>query len=172
VRAKPWKPWDPKEPPSFLLTASKSHDDKGDVYLEPEEYASQSYDTLLMLTVVLTLSSFIVKVKAAEITKSGEHLADYRLAGLPYDHSFFTDQYHMKYTMRFPRALSIRDDLTVSDCLTASGSYCLLYQSGLVISLKGRYHGNHNYKKEEKDGERCSVSNLLHLVVEFTHSSM
>jgi DNA ligase-4 len=37
VRAKPWKPWDLKEPPSFLLTANKSHDDKGDVYLEPEE---------------------------------------------------------------------------------------------------------------------------------------
>lgn len=82
LRAKPWKPWDPKEPPSFLLTASKSHDDKGDVYLEPED-------------------SFIIKIKAAEITKS--------------------DQYHMKYTMRFPRALSIRDDLTVNDCLTASG---------------------------------------------------
>lgn len=82
VRAKPWKPWDPKEPPSFLLTASKSHDDKGDVYLEPED-------------------SFILKVKAAEITKS--------------------DQYHMQYTMRFPRALSIRDDLTINDCLTASG---------------------------------------------------
>lgn len=42
LRAKPWKTWDPKEPPSFLLTASKSHDDKGDVYLEPEEYTSMA----------------------------------------------------------------------------------------------------------------------------------
>ncbi|KIK60460.1 hypothetical protein GYMLUDRAFT_73906 [Collybiopsis luxurians FD-317 M1] len=44
--------------------------------------------------------SFILKVKAAEIVSS--------------------DQYHLGYTMRFPRALSIRDDLDVSDCLTAS----------------------------------------------------
>jgi DNA ligase-4 len=44
VRAKPWKPWDPKEPPSFLLTANKSHDDKGDVYLEPEEFVFQLID--------------------------------------------------------------------------------------------------------------------------------
>ena len=37
IRAKPWKPWDKKFPPSFLQTAVKSHDDKGDIYLEPEE---------------------------------------------------------------------------------------------------------------------------------------
>ncbi|KII87420.1 hypothetical protein PLICRDRAFT_55380 [Plicaturopsis crispa FD-325 SS-3] len=81
VREKPWKVWDPKDPPAFLQTAKKSHEDKGDVYLEPED-------------------SFIVKVKAAEITHS--------------------DQYHMGLTMRFPRALSIRDDLDVSDCMTAT----------------------------------------------------
>ncbi|KAJ7623294.1 DNA ligase 4 [Roridomyces roridus] len=64
----------------FLQTAAKSHDDKGDVYLLPED-------------------SFILKVKAAEIVQS--------------------DQYHMNYTMRFPRAVSIRDDLTIEDCMTA-----------------------------------------------------
>jgi DNA ligase-4 len=37
VRSKPWKEWNPKNPPSFLLTAKKGSDDKGDVYLEPEE---------------------------------------------------------------------------------------------------------------------------------------
>ena len=31
------------------------------------------------------------------------------------------DQYHMGFTMRFPRALSIRDDLSIADCMTASG---------------------------------------------------
>lgn len=51
------------------------------MYLEPED-------------------SFILKVKAAEITTS--------------------DQYHLGVTMRFPRALSIRDDLSVADCMTAS----------------------------------------------------
>ncbi|KAJ7733239.1 DNA ligase IV [Mycena maculata] len=81
VRDKPWKPWDPKNPPDFLQTAKKSHEDKGDVYLLPED-------------------SFILKVKAAEIVAS--------------------DQYHMGYTMRFPRALSIRDDLSIADCMPAS----------------------------------------------------
>ncbi|KAJ6591668.1 DNA ligase IV [Mycena vulgaris] len=81
VRDKPWKTWDPKNPPEFLQTAKKSHEDKGDVYLLPED-------------------SFILKVKAAEIVTS--------------------NQYHMGYTMRFPRALSIRDDLNIADCMPAS----------------------------------------------------
>ncbi|KAK6992215.1 DNA ligase [Favolaschia claudopus] len=81
VRSKPWKTWDPKNPPEFLQTAKKSHEDKGDVYLLPED-------------------SFILKVKAAEIVTS--------------------DQYHMGFTMRFPRALSIRDDLSIADCMPAT----------------------------------------------------
>jgi DNA ligase 4 len=36
---------------------------------------------------------------------------------------FYKDQYHMGYTMRFPRALSIRDDLSIADCMTASGIF-------------------------------------------------
>ncbi|KAA1468079.1 DNA ligase 4 [Dentipellis sp. KUC8613] len=82
IRSKPWKEWDPKRPPQFLQTANKSVEDKCDLYLEPED-------------------SFIIKVKAAEITP--------------------TDQYHMGFTMRFPRALIIRDDLTIEDCITATG---------------------------------------------------
>ncbi|KAJ3515533.1 hypothetical protein NLJ89_g1703 [Agrocybe chaxingu] len=84
IRAKPWKPWDPKYPPEFLQTAKRGQDDKGDIYLNPED-------------------SFIIKIKAAEITPS--------------------DQYHMGYTMRFPRALSIRDDLTIADCMPASAVF-------------------------------------------------
>ena len=37
VRDKPWKPWDPKSPPDFLRTSKRSQEDKGDVYLEPQE---------------------------------------------------------------------------------------------------------------------------------------
>ncbi|OAX43215.1 DNA ligase 4 [Rhizopogon vinicolor AM-OR11-026] len=81
LRQKPWKVWDPKNPPDFLQTAKRTHEDKGDLYLEPED-------------------SFILKIKAAEITAS--------------------DQYHLGVTMRFPRALSIRDDLSIADCMTAS----------------------------------------------------
>lgn len=84
VRDKPWKVWDPKHPPEFLQTAKRTHEDKGDLYLEPED-------------------SFILKVKAAEITPS--------------------DQYHMGFTMRFPRALSIRDDLSIADCMTATAVF-------------------------------------------------
>jgi DNA ligase-4 len=28
----------------------------------------------------------------------------------------------MAFTMRFPRALAIRDDLSIADCMTATGS--------------------------------------------------
>ncbi|KAJ8590777.1 DNA ligase 4 [Rhizopogon salebrosus TDB-379] len=81
LRQKPWKVWDPKSPPDFLQTAKRTHEDKGDLYLEPED-------------------SFILKIKAAEITSS--------------------DQYHLGVTMRFPRALAIRDDLSMADCMTAT----------------------------------------------------
>ncbi|KAF6761657.1 DNA ligase 4 [Ephemerocybe angulata] len=84
IRDKPWKPWDPKNPPEFLQVAKKGQEDKGDVYLEPED-------------------SFIIKVKAAEIVPS--------------------DQYHMGYTMRFPRAIGIRDDLSIADCAGASSVF-------------------------------------------------
>lgn len=30
--------------------------------------------------------------------------------------------YHLGFTMRFPRALQIRDDLSIADCMTASGT--------------------------------------------------
>ncbi|KAM6496937.1 DNA ligase IV [Amanita muscaria] len=81
VRDKPWKVWDPKNPPDFLRTSKRSPDDKGDVYLEPQD-------------------SFLLKIKAAEIVPS--------------------EQYHLGFTMRFPRALSIRDDLSIADCMSAS----------------------------------------------------
>lgn len=42
IRQKPWKEWDPKNPPEFLQTAKRSHEDKGDVYIEPAEYVSHS----------------------------------------------------------------------------------------------------------------------------------
>ncbi|KAF8920563.1 DNA ligase 4 [Mucidula mucida] len=56
--------------------------------------------------------SFILKVKAAEIVKS--------------------DQYHMGYTMRFPRAVSIRTDLYITDCITDEG----IHQSLKTVSKR------------------------------------
>lgn len=35
------------------------------------------------------------------------------------------DQYFMGYTMRFPRAIAIREDLGIGDCLPASGTKSL-----------------------------------------------
>lgn len=81
VRQKKWKPWTAEDPPTFYQTSKRGQEDKGDMYIEPHD-------------------SFIVKIKAAEITTS--------------------DQYHMGMTMRFPRILSIRDDLGIEDCMTAS----------------------------------------------------
>lgn len=37
LRTKPWKEWDPKNPPRFIETSKKGIDDKGDVYLNPQE---------------------------------------------------------------------------------------------------------------------------------------
>ena len=69
VRDKPWKVWDPKHPPEFLLTAKRSHEDKGDLYLEPQELVLFLWrDGLCTNT---SISSFILKVKAAEIVPSG-----------------------------------------------------------------------------------------------------
>lgn len=69
LRQKPWKVRDPNNPPEFIQTAKRTHEDKGDLYLEPEEY---------VLKFLLTgsadqkiFSSFILKIKAAEITTSG-----------------------------------------------------------------------------------------------------
>ncbi|KAI5121896.1 hypothetical protein M0805_001100 [Coniferiporia weirii] len=81
IRQLNWKTFDKNNMPSWYQAAKRSADDKGDVYLEPED-------------------SFILKVKAAEITPS--------------------DQYHLGFTMRFPRAISIRDDLSVADCMSAT----------------------------------------------------
>ncbi|KAI0700108.1 DNA ligase 4 [Cerioporus squamosus] len=82
IRQKPWKPWgETNPPPDFLQCSRKGKEDKGDVYLRPDD-------------------SFILKVKAAEIVTS--------------------EQYHLGFTMRFPRALHIRDDLSIADCMTAT----------------------------------------------------
>lgn len=43
IRAKPWKEWEKDNAPQFLLTSAKGQDDKGDVYLEPEECGIMSY---------------------------------------------------------------------------------------------------------------------------------
>ena len=37
VREKPWKVWDPRNPPAFLECSKRSYEDKGDIYLEPAE---------------------------------------------------------------------------------------------------------------------------------------
>lgn len=38
VRQKPWKKYNPRDPPKFLQVSRKGTDDKPDLYLEPEEY--------------------------------------------------------------------------------------------------------------------------------------
>ncbi|KAH9479555.1 DNA ligase 4 [Psilocybe cubensis] len=83
IRALPWKEWKKGTTPDFLQTSKKGTDDKGDLYLHPDD-------------------SFILKVKGAEIIPSGKY------------------QYQLGYTMRFPRAVAFRSDLTIMDCMPAS----------------------------------------------------
>jgi DNA ligase-4 len=52
VRSLPWKEWNPKNPPEFLRTASGSRDDKGDLYLEPEEFGLIAGSTVMVLNYV------------------------------------------------------------------------------------------------------------------------
>jgi DNA ligase 4 len=73
VRDKPWKVWDPKSPPAFFQTAKGTQEDKGDLYLEPQEYCYYFPSYCRSLIQFLNpRSSFILKVKAAEIVPSGE----------------------------------------------------------------------------------------------------
>jgi len=55
VRDKPWKVWDHKAPPSFFQTVKKASEDKGDVYLEPQEYDRCSLASSLLFTYYLVL---------------------------------------------------------------------------------------------------------------------
>ena len=66
-------------------------------------------------------SSFLLKVKAAEIVSSGFVTFSGLGLSMVLTRFFFQDQYHLGFTMRFPRAVAIRDDLTIADCMTASG---------------------------------------------------
>lgn len=69
---------------------------------------------------IMFLSSFIVKIKAAEITPSGTLSPFFTACWFSFT---FPDQYYLGYTMRFPRALMIREDLGIEDCMTASAVF-------------------------------------------------
>ena len=84
-------------------------------------------------------SSFIVKVKAAEIVSS--------------------DLYHLGFTMRFPRALHIREDLTIADCMTVTGMSSRFLLSSCCGGLRRTHHarsgtGEYSLRKEAQDGGR------------------
>lgn len=62
----------------------------------------------------------------------------------------------MGYTMRFPRALSIRDDLSIADCMTASG---IAFFFNFLIEFNSLYscNGKLALREKEKDGKRRRV---------------
>ncbi|PFH51893.1 hypothetical protein AMATHDRAFT_74590 [Amanita thiersii Skay4041] len=84
IRSKSWKTWDKKSPPAFLRTSQRGYDDKGDLYLEPED----------------GMPEFVPCIHTNSL--------------------MISDQYHLGFTMRFPRAIAIRDDLSSDDCMTAT----------------------------------------------------
>lgn len=136
VRDKPWKPWDPKHPPEFLQTSNRGQDDKGDVYLNPEEYA-----IFIQMTVVNSFNC----IPAPSSWKSRQQrlrlLVMIHFSAFPIQRwHYCADQYHMRFTMRFPRALSIRDDLSIADCMSASGSFLYIalfrFWQSVQLSLK------------------------------------
>ena len=81
-------------------------------------------------------SSFILKIKAAEIVYSGalRKAQSQPFYGLT---TVRADQYALGFTMRFPRAMMIRDDLSVADCMTASAVL-----ESLKLEKKRKLEGN------------------------------
>lgn len=119
IREKPWKAWNAQQEPSFLLTAKRSHEDKGDMFLEPEEFVlhwSRSPVCFADMECTVRLSW---KWKQQRLFPAVRHSICFM--------NMFTwisrdlDQYHIGFTMRFPRALAIRENSTVADCMTATG---------------------------------------------------
>lgn len=57
--------------------------------------------------------------------------------------------------MRFPRALNIRDDLTVADCMTATGAPITAFSAGALLNLVclGILEGIRSEKKRKMDDE-------------------
>ena len=45
--------------------------------------------------------------------------------------------FHVSLTMRFPRALAIRDDLDISDCLTLSGTSANPFNGSFLTETSG-----------------------------------
>jgi len=94
IRKLPWKERDPKNPPKWLQTAPKSHEDKTDMYLEPHEYVNSPWT--IISNVDLVFRSFVLKVKAAGIVPTGQN-----------------------YFLQFPQVLSLAQISTMLDILCA-----------------------------------------------------
>lgn len=75
IRDKPWKKWDPKDPPEWLQTSKRGIEDKADVYLDPHEWAVSEicWGDKQRGNSSLQRSSFLIKVKAAEVVATGEY---------------------------------------------------------------------------------------------------
>ena len=63
----------------------------------------------------------------------------------------------MGYTMRFPRALSIRDDLSIADCMAASGMSLFIKFFGRNLKTLSSCNGQFAHGKKKKDGKRRRV---------------
>jgi hypothetical protein len=61
VRGLPWKEWSTKNPPAFLRTAKGSRDDKGDVYLDPDEFGPLAGSTVIILNDITQVIHYSIK---------------------------------------------------------------------------------------------------------------
>jgi hypothetical protein len=78
------------------------------------------------------------------------------------------DQYHMPLTLRFPRAVRIRDELIAEDCATVNGeSQSRLIRSGLkrFIQIYGRctLRGRNEKPRRSKQRECWLLRPLLRI---------
>lgn len=119
INAKPWKPVDKANLPPWLIASAAGSEDKGDVYLEPEEwellvfFASANCSCLFQIVHNFREGCFFQRLRYCAFFTNKRATED-----------SVTDQYGCGWTMRFPRCKEIRHDLGIDDCLKYTGELC------------------------------------------------
>lgn len=130
INAKPWKPVDKANLPPWLIASAAGSEDKGDVYLEPEEwellvfFASANCSCLFQIVHNFREGCFFQRLRYCAFFTNKRATED------P-----VTDQYGCGWTMRFPRCKEIRHDLGIDDCLKYTGSYVSMLTCGFLYLL-------------------------------------
>ncbi len=122
-----------REKPAGFLTDSKARPRRQRSCLpEPGGVSafSQTFSTLVML--IFVIARLLSKLKRQRSYLQVIGIFPRYCSGVLSGR--YADSYHIGYTMRFPRAMRIRDDLSIADCMSASGVlHIFLAANSLII---------------------------------------